>query len=72
VKASILAEANAFIGVTDPFDLADGDVLSKGNLFTNVTGTTADTGKAFTPPYAYSASGASAVEAAVRSGAGPR
>ena len=77
VEANVLMENNVFIGVRNPinsteFSNAASVVVSRGNLYTNTSGTTADKGTAvFTPPYAYSAVPASAVEAAVRAGAGP-
>jgi pectate lyase len=69
----ILDENNAFVGIANPIDLYDatGKILSRGDLYQNVTGTMQDTGSAFTPPYAYQATAASAVQTAVTSGAGP-
>jgi pectate lyase len=79
VNANILDENNVFVGVSDPIDSADYSnsstiVVSKGNLYSGGTsgmmgnkGTTA-----FTPPYPYTLDAASAVEAAVQSGAGPK
>jgi pectate lyase len=72
VKSEVLSEANAFLGVDTPFDLGGGDVLSRGDVFVKATGNLLGTGKAFTPPYAYTLDAASAVEARVRAGAGTR
>ncbi len=68
----ILSENNAFIGVSTPFDLDGGDVLSRGDLFDKATGNTTGTGKAFTPPYAYALDAVGTVAAAVRAGAGTK
>jgi pectate lyase len=70
VQARILSEGNAFIGVSTPFDLGGGDVLSRGDLFVKTTGNTAGTGKAFAPGYTYVVDPSASVEAAVRAGAG--
>ena len=70
VSAKILTENNVFQGVQDPFDIAGGSLVSKGNLFTNVKGTTAGSGSAFTPPYSYSLASTSGLASAIMSGAG--
>jgi pectate lyase len=76
--ANILTENNVFIGVNRPINSTDFDspasvIVSRGNIYTNTTGSTADRGTGvFTPPYPYTLDDANGVEAAVRSGAGPR
>ena len=45
-------------------------VLSKGNLFTNVSGRTTGSGTAFTAPYAYTLASTSGLASAIMSGAG--
>jgi pectate lyase len=76
--ANILTENNAFIGVNNPIESehhsnAESVIVSRGNLYDDTTGQTADKGSnAFTPPYPYRTVEASAVRAAVTQGAGPR
>jgi pectate lyase len=72
VKSSILSESNVFNGVSTPFDLATGELLTRGDLFLSTTGNQLGTGKSFTPPYAYTLQAATAVEASVKAGVGPR
>jgi pectate lyase len=77
--ASVRVENNVFIGVSRPvnssssgFANANTTLTIAGNIYTNTTGTNAtDIGVAFTPTYPFTMDAASAVEAAVRSGAGP-
>ncbi len=47
-------------------------MLARNNLFVNTSGTTTADGTGFTPPYSATPDAASAVEAAVRAGAGPK
>jgi pectate lyase len=73
--ANILAEANAFIGVSDPIDLGESNeasvIVSRGNVYLRTSGTVADKGtEVFQPPYSYTADAASRVEQIVRDGAG--
>jgi pectate lyase len=70
VSAKILTENNVFQGVKDPFDIAGGSVVSKGNLFTKVSGRTTGSGTAFTAPYAYTLASTSGLASAIMSGAG--
>jgi pectate lyase len=79
VDANIRLENNVFIGVGNPINTtsysnAASVAASFGNVYTNTTGAHADLNAAsvFTPPYTYTLDAASAVEAAVRSGAGPQ
>ena len=75
---NILTENTVFVGVNDPIDSTSHSnpasiVVSKGNVYDMTTGTTADKGgPAFTPPYPYVLDAASAVQAAVKAGAGPK
>ena len=68
-----------FIGVSTPINTtsysdANSVAASFGNIYTSTSGAHADLNAAsvFTPPYDYTPDAASGVEAAVRSGAGPR
>ena len=76
-SGDVLLENNVFDGVDDPINstsYSDGNsvVESRGNLYIDTTGATADRGSGvFTPPYPYALDDASAVEAMVRAGAGP-
>ncbi len=72
VEASVLAENNVFLDVNDPFDIAEGNVLSRNNLFSGTSGNSNGTGKAFSPPYGYALEPVTSVEATVKAGAGPR
>jgi pectate lyase len=78
VQANVLTENNVFIGVRNPinsteFSDAAAIVVSRGNIYQGTSGSTADKGTAvFTPPYPYTLQPASAVQAAVQAGAGPR
>jgi pectate lyase len=76
--ANLLTENNVFAGVKNPIESehhsnAASVVVSRGNLYENTTGETADKGSdVFVPPYPYRLMAASAVRAAVMEGAGPR
>jgi hypothetical protein len=71
-QASLLVENNVYSGVKKPLSPdANGDMLARNNLFTQTTGTTTATGMGFTPPYAYTPEDTTALEAAIRAGAGP-
>lgn len=78
VSGNVLLENNVFIGVDDPinstsYSNAASVVESRGNIYTDTAGDTADFGSGvFTPPYAYTLDAPSAVEALVRAGVGPR
>jgi pectate lyase len=74
MAASIRDENNVFNGVKAPFNLNMDDpttvLTSLGNLFMGNAGV-ADIGTAFTPPYVYTPEATTALEAAIRAGAGP-
>ncbi|HEX4341113.1 MAG TPA: hypothetical protein VH062_34630 [Polyangiaceae bacterium] len=76
--ASIRADNNVFIGVADPIKSYSTDgtgvIKSTGNVYTNTTGSSADvgTGTVFTPPYTATLDPTTGLEAAIRSGAGPK
>jgi pectate lyase len=71
-QASLLVENNVYSGVSKPLSPdANGDMLARNNIFTQTTGTTTATGTGFTPPYAYTPEDPAALEATIRSGAGP-
>jgi pectate lyase len=75
--ANILLENNAFYGVNNPIRLSNSNestiVVSKGNLYESVTGSTADKGgPAFEPPYPYELDPVSTVRTIVTSGTGPK
>ena len=71
-QASLLVENNVYSGVKKPLSPdANGDMLARNNLFTQTTGTTTATGMGFTPPYTYTPEDTTALEAAIRAGAGP-
>jgi pectate lyase len=71
-ETHLLVENNVYIGVKNPLSPdANGDMLARNNVFTNTTGTTTASGAGFTPPYSYTPAATGALEAAIRSGAGP-
>ena len=78
VNSNILTESNAFVGVSDPIESSSYSngasiVVSRNNIYTNTSGTTANKGTAvFTPPYTYTADAASSVQADVQVSAGPK
>jgi pectate lyase len=79
VSSNILSEHNAFVGVATPIDTtsysnAASVAKSSNNLYMGTSGSTADKnpGSVFTPPYAYTAEAASAVQADVQANAGPK
>jgi pectate lyase len=74
VGANVRLENNVFLGVNNPVNTTSySDAASVAASFGNIGGS-ADLNAAnvFTPPYDYTLDAASGVEAAVRSGAGPR
>jgi pectate lyase len=76
--ANILDQNNAFIKVKNPinstsFDNSSTVVVSQGNLYSGISGSTANKGSsAFSPPYSFSLESASAVQADVQANAGPK
>ncbi|MFP3598422.1 pectate lyase [Chryseobacterium sp. SIMBA_029] len=72
VQANILVDRNVFENVKEPINLMSGytAVTATGNTFTNVTGNTAGSGTAFTPPYSIGALSVSSVKADVTANAG--
>ncbi|EJL69994.1 pectate lyase family protein [Chryseobacterium populi] len=72
VQANILVDRNVFENVKEPISLMSGftAVTQTGSTFTNVTGNTAGSGTAFTPPYSIPALSVSAVKADVTANAG--
>jgi pectate lyase len=73
IQTHVLVENNAYVGVNRPLAPdANGDMLARGNLFTNTTGggTTAN-GTGFTPPYQYSLDATANLQATVQAQAGP-
>jgi pectate lyase len=78
VNSNILTERNVFNGVSDPIESSSYSngasiVVSRENVYTNTSGTTANKGTAvFTPPYTYTADATSGLQAAVQAAAGPK
>jgi pectate lyase len=80
-QAQILVEQSVFTGVKDPqqfnssTDQGTANITASNNVYTNTSGmqATGGGGPAFTkPPYTYTADPTSGLEAAIRSGVGPR
>ena len=81
IQAQILIENNVFTGVKSPHefnsssDQSTAYITAVGNSYVNTSGTqaTGGGGTAWTnPPYAYTADATANLEAAIRSGAGPK
>jgi pectate lyase len=73
IQTHVLVENNAYIGVNNPLSPdANGDMLARGNLFQNTTGTTTANGTGFTPPYQYSLDATTNLRATIEAQAGPR
>lgn len=72
--ARLLVENSIYLGVTGPLQVTqNGNMRSVGNVFMNTSGgTTNPGGTGFTPPYTYQADPTSGLEAAIRSGVGPK
>jgi pectate lyase len=72
LMASVLVENTIYSGVNDPLAPdANGDMLARGNLFPNSTGTVTATGMGFDPPYPYILDDTTDLEATIRAQAGP-
>lgn len=78
VNSNILTERNVLNGVSDPIESSSYSngasiVVSRENVYTSTSGTTANKGTAvFTPPYTYAADATSGLQAAVQAAAGPK
>jgi pectate lyase len=71
-QASLLVENNVYIGVNNPLSPdRNGDMLARGNLFENTSGTQAATGMGFVPDYPYTAEPTADLAEAIRREAGP-
>ncbi|MCP1302229.1 pectate lyase [Chryseobacterium sp. S0630] len=72
VQANILVERNVFENVKEPINLMSGftAVTQSGSSFINVTGNTAGSGTAFTPPYSITKLNVADVKADVTANAG--
>ena len=74
IQTNVLVENNVYIGVNRPLAPdANGDMLARGNLFTNTNpANPMANGVGFDPPYDYTLDATSGLEAAIRAQAGPR
>jgi pectate lyase len=71
--SSLLVENNVYIGVNNPLqEDDDGNMLSRGNVFTNTTGTKTSKGTGFTPPYTLKPDDTATLEATLRAQVGPQ
>jgi pectate lyase len=71
--SSLLVENNVYIGVANPLqEDADGNMLSRNNVFTSTTGSKTSGGTGFTPPYTLTPDATGNLEATIRAQAGPR
>jgi hypothetical protein len=62
-----------YLGVSNPLqEDADGNMLARGNVFTNTTGSKTAKGTGFVPPYALTPDPTANLEATIRAQAGPR
>jgi pectate lyase len=74
IQTHLLVENNVYIGVNRPLSPdANGDMLARGNLFTNTTpANPVANGTGFTPPYSYTLDVTGSLAATIRAQAGPR
>jgi len=79
--ARLLVQNNVYVGVNNPYNIStfpapnqahNGNMAIAGNLLSSATNVSAPTGSGFQPPYVYELDPTSGLEAAIRSGAGPR
>jgi pectate lyase len=71
-EAHLLVENNVYQGVNNPLKPDDdGDMLERGNVFTDTSGTMSATGTGFAPPYSYAVEATAGLADLVKSGAGP-
>jgi pectate lyase len=72
LQASLLVENSVYDGVDNPLEPdTNGDMLARGNIFPNSTGTMIGVGMGFVPPYTYAPDDTADLESAVKAGAGP-
>jgi pectate lyase len=74
IQTHLLVENNVYIDVNRPLSPdANGDMLARGNLFTNTTpANPVANGTGFTPPYSYTLEATGSLAATIRAQAGPR
>jgi len=71
--SKLLVENNVYLGVSNPLqEDADGNMLARGNVFTNTTGSKTAKGTGFVPPYALTPESTASLETTIRAQAGPR
>ncbi len=71
--SSLLVENNVYIGVNNPLqEDDDGNMLARGNVFTNTKGSTTAKGTGFSPPYELKPDATANLEATLRSQVGPQ
>jgi pectate lyase len=71
-QASLLVENNVYIGVNNPLSPdRNGDMLARGNVFDNTSGTQAATGMGFVPDYPYTAEPTEGLAALLMKEVGP-
>jgi len=69
----LLVENNVYVGVANPLqENDDGNMLSRGNVFTSTTGSKTSKGSGFTPPYQLVAEATSSLAAQIMAQVGPR
>ncbi|HMJ52292.1 MAG TPA: hypothetical protein VK540_09455 [Polyangiaceae bacterium] len=72
-QASLLVENNVYIGVRNPLSPdANGDMLARGNVFDNTSGTNSASGMGFLPDYPYTPEPTAGLEATLMREVGPR
>jgi pectate lyase len=71
--SSLLVENNVYIGVNNPLqEDADGNMLARGNVFTNTTGSTTSMGTGFVPPYTLTPDATANLATTLRAEVGPQ
>ena len=72
-QSSLLVENNVYIGVNNPLqEDSNCNMLARGNVFTNTSGSKTASGTGFTPPYQLTPDATTALEATIKSQAGPQ
>lgn len=69
----LLVENNVYMGVNNPLqEDDDGNMLARGNVFMNTTGSKTSKGTGFTPPYSFTPDDTSNLASTIMAQAGPR
>jgi pectate lyase len=71
-QSALLVENNVYLGVNNPLqEDSNGNMLARGNVFTNTTGSKTAGGTGFEPPYQLTPDATANLEATLRKEVGP-